>query len=513
MAERPLLRSDDAFSLQDYAVMPGDSQKTPLLDSSIDEQSFPGDDGGDEAEQIMGEMPTDKYNAGYLLFFLQGFGCLFPWNAFITVQLYWSSRLKKSDFSDQFANYFSFGFQFANISMLYLSNRYQNSLPLESRILYPMILQFLIFCAITAMVRVEFGDENVFFFITQALVMLSAACTSFYQGGLFGLGGMLPFKYTQALMAGQGLGGIIVALLSIITTAVYPDSETSVPGAPFKPDDSAFLFFICAVIVTGSCCLAVPVLFKLKFVRHKRATVALSVKRASQANLRNSASIQDQAKTLCVGDRPWSTIAPMAFMVGYIFFVTLAVFPSIAVKVSAPNPDNTYGKNYFLLVYCFLGFNVGDYIGRVLAGLFQWPALVDRVRLWFPVMLRTAFIPLFMMCTSSAHIPTVEFFHEPWFPYVLMLLLGTTNGYFSTILLMYAPGLVREEHREWAGSTMLFCLVSGLACGSFFSFAISAVLCHCNPFISAATNSTNSTYFSDFGPSSALLGGYPRLYN
>ena len=45
MAERPLLRSDDAFSLQDYAVMPGDSQKTPLLDSSIDEQSFPGDDG------------------------------------------------------------------------------------------------------------------------------------------------------------------------------------------------------------------------------------------------------------------------------------------------------------------------------------------------------------------------------------------------------------------------------------------------------------------------------------
>ena len=54
----------------------------------------------------------------------------------LQVQLYWSSRLKKSDFSDQFANYFSFGFQFANISMLYLSNRYQNSLPLESRILY-----------------------------------------------------------------------------------------------------------------------------------------------------------------------------------------------------------------------------------------------------------------------------------------------------------------------------------------------------------------------------------------
>ena len=57
---------------------------------------------------------------------------------------------------------------------------------------------------------------------------------------------------------------------------------------------------------------------------------------------------------------------------------------------------------------------------------------MERTRLGVAqVMLRTAFIPLFMMCTSSAHIPTVEFFHEPWFPYVLMLLLGTTNGYFS----------------------------------------------------------------------------------
>ena len=30
-----------------------------------------------------------------------------------------------------------------------------------------------------------------------------------YCRGLFGLSGMLPFKYTQALMGGQGLGGIV----------------------------------------------------------------------------------------------------------------------------------------------------------------------------------------------------------------------------------------------------------------------------------------------------------------
>ena len=80
-----------------------------------------------------------------------------------------------------------------------------------------------------------------------------------------------------------------------------------------------------------------------------------------------------------------------------------------------------------------------------------------------------------------------------------MLLLGISNGYYGTLCMMYGPGIVREEHREWAGSTMLFCLVVGLACGSFFSFAIRAILCHCNPFVGGASANTTNNSFA-FGP-------------
>ena len=76
-----------------------------------------------------------------------------------------------------------------------------------------MVIQFVAFIGITAMVKISFkSDPNVFFFATLALVVVSAACTSFFQGGLFGLTAMMPFKYTQALMGGQGLGGVTVSL-------------------------------------------------------------------------------------------------------------------------------------------------------------------------------------------------------------------------------------------------------------------------------------------------------------
>ena len=36
-----------------------------------------------------------------------------------------------------------------------------------------------------------------------------------YQGGLFGLSGMMPPRYTQALMTGQGIGGIFACIADI----------------------------------------------------------------------------------------------------------------------------------------------------------------------------------------------------------------------------------------------------------------------------------------------------------
>ena len=83
-------------------------------------------------------------------------------------------------------------------------------------------------------------------------------------------------------------------------------------------------------------------------------------------------------------------------------------------------PDNVWASTYFTPVTCFLLFNCGDYLGRILAGWVRWPGKVSsnneffflkrstqlqgkggqNITLLFSLM-RTGFVPLFMLCNAA----------------------------------------------------------------------------------------------------------------
>ena len=169
-----------------------------------------------------------------------------------------------------------------------------------------------------------------------------------------------------------------------------------------------------------------------------------------------------------------------------------------------------YAQTFFVPVFCFLIFNVGDLTGRTLAGVVKFPSFANRSYMWIPVLARTAFIPLFMFCNIKLgggltnHVPT--YFTSDWIPYFLMSLMGISNGYYSTLLMMYGPGTVAVEDVEWAGGTMLLFLVLGLTCGTFFSFPLRAIICHCNPFVAASSNISNVSWSSNDDDGPRLMG-------
>ncbi|CAD5111441.1 DgyrCDS749 [Dimorphilus gyrociliatus] len=97
---------------------------------------------------------------------------------------------------------------------------------------------------------------------------------------------------------------------------------------------------------------------------------------------------------------------------------------------------------------------------------------------WLPFLSvsRIIFIPLFIFCNFQPRQHLNVYFDNDIAPAVIMVLFAFTNGYLSTLCMMYGPMNAQEEDEETAGALMSFFLALGLTAGSFFSFLLSKYL-------------------------------------
>jgi len=72
---------------------------------------------------------------------------------------------------------------------------------------------------------------------------------------------------------------------------------------------------------------------------------------------------------------------------------------------------------------------------------------------------------------------------------LILLAFGWSNGYVSSLGMIASASVEhnprlkgRREDVDVAATVASFCLVAGLAVGSLISFAVTGVLCQCNPF-------------------------------
>jgi equilibrative nucleoside transporter 1/2/3 len=150
-------------------------------------------------------------------------------------------------------------------------------------------------------------------------------------------------------------------------------------------------------------------------------------------------------------------------------------------------------------------FSVGDLFGRHLC---SFPSLL----IWSPYRLlrlsfaHTLFVPLFVACNIQlspsrpqlsllylhplgSGLPPSPLINSDLVFFLILFAFGTSNGYVSSLCLMAASSLEHnkelrdEEDVDTAATIGLFCMVSGITLGSFFSFGIRAVVCRCNPFV------------------------------
>ncbi|XP_066930695.1 equilibrative nucleoside transporter 1-like [Clytia hemisphaerica] len=315
------------------------------------------------------------------------------------------------------------------------------------------------------------------------ILVLISGFGAMLQGALFGLAGMMPPRYIQAVMAGQGLGGFFVCIVSILS---------SVGGS--KITDSSFGYFCTGIFAMIISLLAYVYLERLPIVKYytniTKGVCFCTCECENECHLNSTITNKEDTKEDDKQEKEGETtnnnnkdinylriikkIKCMMLTVYITFLVTLSVFPSLTARIESTWTDqNKWTESLFVLVGCFLTYNLFDYIGKSAVSFFQKPT---NERPWLLVVLaalRVLFIPLFLFCNVQprlSNIP-VAFSHDS-LPIIFMALFAFTGGYLGSLPFIYGPSMVEPHEQEITATLIVFSLVAGLTSGAAFSFAI-----------------------------------------
>lgn len=298
--------------------------------------------------------------------------------------------------------------------------------------------------------------QDTFFMITLSSVFVMNVASAILSGGLFGIAGQFPSEYITAVVSGQALGGIFSALAEIVSLTF---------GA--SPTSTAFVYFMVGNGVLLVALLSYIIMSKTVYFKH----FTQLKKSKSNELIAGSTSTEPNFRTV------FSKIWMYGFSEWLVFVTTLAIYPSVTVLINSQYKGNGHIWNdiYFVPVVNYLIFNTGDYFGRILAGMFEWPKNRPRL-IAFVTVLRIAFVPALLMCNTNPRHNLPVFIHSDISLIVMMILFSLSNGYIANICLIMAPKYVHDREKEMASSMMAAFLGIGLAFGSSISLILVQIL-------------------------------------
>lgn len=340
--------------------------------------------------------------------------------------------------------------------------------------------------------------------LAAALILsfLLGVTTAVYQASLYGLASVLPEVYSQGVMLGMGLAGVLASLAQIGVQAAFPGDDVDTQKA------AARWYFGLAAALMVACAASYIVLERMPFTRYYLARAAgvpnsdfddgfalarsnsdggdgsaveensvllrdvSAVKVADDAD--DAAAAADSQAELSAAAAPpltrWKLLRAMwvdSASVFSVFFLSFVVFPSTAPYKVPYRGD--LGMPFFAghsdrwQLALLLTFNIFDTLGRFLPGVA--PAPLRGRTLLAASLARIALVVLFVGCAQGwPGLGDVA-------ALVIMIVFALTNGWLASLAMMQGPQVVREKDREAAGVLLSFWLQAGILVGSTAALA------------------------------------------
>lgn len=389
---------------------------------------------------------------------------------FLAAAPYFQSRFSSDDWIlENFQSAISSTFTFTTMGAMIVFTNIQSSASYPFRITSGLAGTTIVFALLAISTKYFLSISTTAYFIVVLLFSsISAWSTGLMQNGAFAFAGSFGRpEYTQAVMAGQGVAGVLPAMAQIASVLFFAPSDPT-PSSDAPPGNAAGVYFLTAVLVA----LAALGFFIPLVRRHDRL-----IEHRMAAQLAESITSVEEAERAA---RRYVSITQLfrklPFVSGAVF-VCMAVdmfFPVFTSKILSVHPDTGSGL-YTPGAFIGLGFffwNLGDLLGR-LASALPFSLRHRPAALFGLSVARVVFLPLYLLCNIHGRGAMVgsDFFYLV----VVQFPFGLTNGWLCSSAMMASGEHVEDAWREAAGGFMGLMLVAGLTVGSLASFSVAGI--------------------------------------
>eukprot|EP00735_Rhodelphis_limneticus_P014680 TRINITY_DN874_c0_g1::TRINITY_DN874_c0_g1_i1::g.25411::m.25411 TRINITY_DN874_c0_g1::TRINITY_DN874_c0_g1_i1::g.25411 ORF type:complete len:485 (+),score=169.73,sp/Q84XI3/ENT8_ARATH/27.49/5e-42,Nucleoside_tran/PF01733.13/3.6e+03,Nucleoside_tran/PF01733.13/4.1e+03,Nucleoside_tran/PF01733.13/3.4e-43,Calcyon/PF06387.6/0.088 TRINITY_DN874_c0_g1_i1:166-1455(+) len=421
----------------------------------------------------------------YYIMLLMGSGSLLPWNAVVTAIDYFMFIFEDDQkLSDDCGVYFGVSYNYPNlIGLIFLLN-YGHLYSLESKISFGFYL-FLAMFVFIPLINVFGLDIMTSFVLHCAAIGVLGGATSIALGSLFGFAGRLGPRFTEAVMAGNGVAGILMILARVLTKGVLRDDEDGITDDE-KEDrllTATWIYFAMAILNIIMCIVMFKRLLHLndvKILLSPGEDLPLADENGNETNdatplkdFSSSTPTEDEAPQFLrnlVGDYTANVlyrIRWMAFCVSFTLGTTLSVFPGIILQI-----DSNDGIDDWMAVTIIAVFCVGDYIGRSAPAVVPLPS--DTTLCWSVFLRFLITYPLTFMCLDT--VVQDKMVSTDVLVMILVFVFAVSNGFFSTASMIRGPSLAHADEKDSAGVLMTVFLNTGLTVGSTLGIPLSFLI-------------------------------------
>ncbi|WVZ13117.1 hypothetical protein V8G54_017647 [Vigna mungo] len=375
----------------------------------------------------------DTYRVAYIIHFLLGAGNLLPWNALITAVDYFAYLYPTKHIERVFSVAYMISSVMVLLGMISWGGWSKTTLRLRMNLGFSMFVMSLMVAPVidwtSSSTKLNERPSGAYG-LTVAAVVICGLADGLVGGSLIGSAGKLPKQYMQAVFAGTASSGILISILRIITKA-------SLPQTPKGLKISAHLYFMVATIFLLFCIVFSNLQHKLPVMQQYRQGV-------------------HQESTLCTGTKFWAVagkIKGAAFGIFIIYIVTLSIFPGFI----AEDLESKLLRDWYPILLIAV-YNLADLMGKSLTAFY---VIQSMTRAIWAATSRLLFYPLFVICLHGpkwlkTEVPMV----------VLTFLLGFSNGYLTSVLMILTPKSVPLPEAEFSAIVMTGFLGFGLVGGS-----------------------------------------------